>query len=127
MPAPSMTAITRSTPGKTENGPSAATSARETRQPQAEPEPPPVASSRVTPPPFFHGTGAMSDVRTRRVEVLCMMLKEASWRAAARLRRGLDAHLVGIEGDVAFHRAGLRQRLLVAPGGVHQLLAVGGD
>src|SRR3546814_17465233 len=72
MPAPSITAITRSVSGKVEKGPSWATSARETRQPQLgpgrEPVPPTLAISLVTQPPFFLGVAWVSDVRMRRVE-----------------------------------------------------------
>jgi hypothetical protein len=44
----------------------------EKRQPQSCPGTgeAPVAISRVTPPPFFHGTTGISDARIRRVEEL---------------------------------------------------------
>jgi hypothetical protein len=59
MPSPRSSHSERSMPGRTENGPSAATCARLTRQrnPVASDAPTgSIATSRVLPPPFDHAT-----------------------------------------------------------------------
>ena len=62
IPGPSMTVRMRHNPGKVENGPSEATSAMLSRQANS-PSSSCRAISRVTPPPFFQGTGARSAYR----------------------------------------------------------------
>src|SRR6202030_3434840 len=71
-PFPLTTARVRSTPAKSENGPSDATRAMLTRQSKASSEAPagPIAISVVEPPPFFHGVVLQSPARMIRTAVV---------------------------------------------------------
>src|SRR6185295_15667197 len=98
MPAPSITMMVRSQPGKSEKGPSAPTSAMLTRQRNSDRVafPGPIASSVVVPKPFFHG------VRLYSAGVKCRMC--ASVRGC-RQRLGMasdPAHLGKLLAQPAF-------------------------